>query len=170
VKDANGRFVKGQLAGIAVMETQVGWGAEYPLELRNGEWEYAIFTPDGQLNEKANYTGCFTCHKPHEKQDFVISLAKVEAVSTTAATKQGPTDITIAGFAFSPAKLAVAAGQRVTWTNGDDSPHQITFAGTQEWSPMLVKGATHAQAFSTSGNYEYSCGLHPRMKGTIEVK
>jgi hypothetical protein len=39
VKDANGRFVKGDLAGFTVMEKRAGWGTEYPAELRNGEWE-----------------------------------------------------------------------------------------------------------------------------------
>src|SRR6266545_4817069 len=43
-KDANGRFMRGDMAGIAVMEKQAGWGTEYPPDLRNGEWEYAIFT------------------------------------------------------------------------------------------------------------------------------
>jgi plastocyanin len=132
VKDADGRFVKADMVAIAVMEKQAGWGTEYPPDLRNGEWEYAIFTPDGKLNEKANYKGCFTCHKPHEKQDFVISLAKVAATTPAAVVmKSGPTDVNIAGFAFSPATLSIDTGQRVTWTNGDDSPHQITLARTR---------------------------------------
>jgi hypothetical protein len=76
VKDAAGRFAKGDMLALTVMEKRAGWGAEYPDELRNGEWEYAAFSPDGKLNEKANYKACFQCHKPHEKQDFVISLAR----------------------------------------------------------------------------------------------
>ncbi len=75
VKDPKGRFVKGDLIALTVMEKRAGFGTEYPPELRNGDWEYAAFNPAGVLNEKANYKGCFECHKPHEKQDFVISLA-----------------------------------------------------------------------------------------------
>src|SRR5262249_50284921 len=52
VKDANGRFIKGDLVGYAVMEKRTGWGAEYPEEKRNGEWEYQVFTPDRKVNEK----------------------------------------------------------------------------------------------------------------------
>src|SRR5262249_51795044 len=59
VKDAKGRFVKGDLVAHTVMEKRAGWGTEYPAELRNGEWEYAAFGPDGKLNEKANYKACF---------------------------------------------------------------------------------------------------------------
>lgn len=76
LKDANGRFVRGDMIAFTVMEKRTGWGTEYPPELRNGEWEYAAFSADGKLNEKANYKGCFQCHKPHERQDFVMSLAK----------------------------------------------------------------------------------------------
>src|SRR5262245_25051914 len=72
-KDANGRLIRGPLNRIVVMEKRAGWGAEYPAELRNGEWEYAIFDPDGKLRANANYTACFQCHKPKADQDFVFT-------------------------------------------------------------------------------------------------
>src|SRR5215470_2776270 len=67
VRDANGRFMKGDPVAVAVMEKRKGWGTEYPDDLRNGEWEYAAFSLDGNLNTQANYKACFQCHKPHEK-------------------------------------------------------------------------------------------------------
>jgi plastocyanin len=168
VKDAKGRFVKGDLIAHAVMEKRAGWGTEYPVEWRNGEWEFAAFGADGKLNDKANYKACFECHKPHEKQDFVISLAAVRGdVKSTAAPRP---DVTIAGFAFGPSKHAGTAGQPVTWLNTDDSPHQVTIVSTKERSPILTKGQSAVIAFNTAGTYEYICGLHPSMKGTIEVK
>ncbi len=173
VKDAKGRFVKGDLIAYAVMEKRPGWGAEYPDDLRNGEWEYAAFGPDGKLNEKANYKGCFQCHKPHEKIDFVISnpaLAGRSMVASAAPTASPGTPVSIMGFAFGPNKLSVAPGYAVTWTNGDDSPHQITFPRDQQRSPILVKGQSHSQTFATAGSYDYICGLHPSMKGSVEVK
>ena len=42
-KDANGRFIRGDLRQFAVMRKEKGWGADYPAEKRNGEWEYRIF-------------------------------------------------------------------------------------------------------------------------------
>jgi plastocyanin len=168
VKDAKGRFMKGDLIAHAVMEKRTGWGAEYPAEWRNGEWEYAAFGADGKLNEKANYKGCFECHKPHEKQDFVISLAALRGeVKSTAAPKA---DVTITGFAFGPNRHQGTVGQPVTWVNGDDSPHQITVVSTKERSPILTKGQSAVLAFNTAGTYEYICGLHPSMKGVVEVK
>ncbi len=172
VKDANGRFVKGDMVGVTVMEKRTGWGTEYPADLRNGEWEYAAFSADGKLNDKANYPGCFQCHKPHEKQDFVISLARLggKAPGGPVAMKTSPNDVGIAGFVFGPARLTIGSGQSVTWTNGDDSPHQVTLPKSQERSAVLLKGQSHTQAFAAPGVYEYICGLHPNMKGTVEVK
>jgi plastocyanin len=170
VKDAKGRFKKGDMIAVAVMEKRAGWGTEYPDELRNGEWEYAVFNPAGVLNEKANYKGCFQCHKPHEKQDFVISLAALRGEVSPAAAMGPKPDVNIVGFVFGPNKVTATVGQPVRWLNGDDSPHQITVTSTKERSPILTKGQSAVMAFNTAGNYDYICGLHPNMKGTVEVK
>ena len=168
VKTGGGRFVKGDLIAYTVMEKRAGWGVEYPPELRNGEWEYAAFGADGAFNDKANYKACFQCHKPHEAQDFVISLASLKG--GTGATGASA-DVKVAGFAFGPGKLTVAPNQRVTWVNDDESPHQVTVTtGTTTRGPVMTKGQSHSQAFATPGTYDYICGLHPSMKGQIEVK
>ena len=73
VKDANGRLIRGPLDRIVVMEKRTGWGAEYAPDLRNGDWEYARFRPDGTLGANVNYNACFQCHKPKGDQDFVFT-------------------------------------------------------------------------------------------------
>jgi len=170
VRGANGRFVKGDLVGFTVMEKRAGWGTEYPAEWRNGDWEYAAFNPAGVLNDKANYKGCFECHKPHEKMDYVISLAAIRAMGAAAASAAPRSDVSIMGFAFGPSKVTVDAGKPVTWVNGDESPHQIAITSTKARSPILIKGQSHAMTFASAGTYEYMCGLHPNMKGTVEVR
>jgi len=172
IKDANGRFVKGELVGFTVMEKRTGWGAEYPDDIRNGEWEYSAFTADQKFNDKANYKACFQCHKPHAKQDFVMSLARLagQAPGGPVVVKTSPNDVGISGFVFGPSKVTIGPGQYVTWTNTDDSPHQVTITQSQERSAVLLKGQSHTQAFAVAGVYEYVCGLHPSMKGTVEVK
>ena len=172
IKGPDGRFVKGDLVAYTVMEKRTGWGTEYPAEWRNGDWEYAAFGPDGKLNEKANYKACFECHKPHENTDFVISQTKLVAVaSPAAAPTPAAAVITIDGFKFGPAKLVVDKNMPIMWMNGDDSPHQVTVTtGSVTRSEVLPKGARHTQSFTTSGTYDYICGLHPSMKGQIEVK
>jgi len=80
-KDADGRFVKDRLVNVFVMEKRAGWGGDYPVEWRNGDWEYAAFLPGGKPNEKANagIQSCFACHKPKEAQDYVFSMPALAA-------------------------------------------------------------------------------------------
>jgi hypothetical protein len=82
-KDGNGRFIKTEeIAGIVVMEKRAGWGAEYPPDMRNGEWEYRVFKADGTVNDKAELKPCFTCHlQKVPNQDFVFSLDKLKAAA-----------------------------------------------------------------------------------------
>jgi plastocyanin len=176
VKDANGRYIKNQILAHTVMEKQKGWGADYPADWpRNGEWEYAVFTPDGQPNPKANANNkaCFTCHLPHAKQDFVISLAKLNNTfpSAQAAAKAKPAkgDVNIASFAFMPATVSAAAGKPVSFLNTDDTPHQITVANGPR-TAVFLRGQKASLTIDKAGEYAYICGLHPSMKGVIQVK
>jgi hypothetical protein len=79
VKDPNDRLVKGELDRIGVMEKRTGWGVEYLDDIRNGEWEYALFRPDGSRNEQASVKACFQCHKPKSAQDFVFMFEQLVA-------------------------------------------------------------------------------------------
>jgi plastocyanin len=172
-KDAKGRFVKDKLAAVTVMEKRKGWGAAVPEAWRNGDWQYASFTADGKPNEKANagIKACFECHKPHEKQDFVMSLSQLAGKFPTGpvAMKSGMHDVNISGFTFGPGVLKVAAGQPVTWTNTDDSPHQISLSEKPLRTAVLLKGHSASLTFDEAGTFGYICGLHPGMKGSVEV-
>ena len=78
-KDANGRFIKTNILAYTVMEKRAGWGAEYPDDVRNGEWEYQAFKADKTPNTAAKLSACFGCHKPLDaKQDFVFSYDKMK--------------------------------------------------------------------------------------------
>jgi len=178
LKDADGRFIKKDIIAHTVMEKRNGWGADYPADWpRNGEWEYAVFTADGQPNAKgnANNKACFTCHLPHVKQDFVISLAKLNntfpGTQTMVKGKKGDAtgDVNIASFAFLPAKITATAGKALTFFNSDDTPHQISVAGGPR-TAVFLRGQKASLTIDKPGEYNYICGLHPSMKGTIEVK
>ena len=178
LKDPNGRFIKKEILAHTVMQKEQGWGADYPSDWpRNGEWEYAVFTADGQPNPKgnANNKSCFTCHLPHAKQDFVISLAKLNGTfpteGQTLAKKGAPKggDVNIASFAFLPAKITAVAGKALTFFNSDDTPHQITVANGPR-TEVFLRGQKASLTIDKPGEYNYICGLHPSMKGVIEVK
>ena len=172
LKDANGRFVKGDLVSVNVMQKMAGWGADIPAAIRNGDWIYQTLRPDGTVNDKANLAACYQCHLPFAKDDYLTNLAKLQGTfpsQAAAVVKSGPADVTVAGFVFGPSTLKVSAGQAVTWTNNDDTPHQITVAGSNQRSEVMLKGQSATLKFDAAGNIAYICGLHPSMKGTIEV-
>jgi plastocyanin len=172
LRGADGRFQKGDLIAYTVMEKRTGWGTEYPDELRNGEWEYQAFGPDKKVNDKANLKACFQCHKPHAGQDYVISLARLNGIAPGAKVqaKSGPGVVAIADFLFGPEKVEIKAGEKITWTNTDDSPHQVTLTGKGTRTAVMLKGQSVDLLFDGPGVYDYICGLHPNMKGKVEVK
>lgn len=172
VKDANGRFIKDKLVAVNAMQKKAGWGEDIPASLRNGDWIYQSFAPDGKVNDKANLTSCYQCHLPFSKDDYLTNLAKLAGrfpTQAAAAPQAGPTQVGIAGFAFGPQTLAVKAGEKVTWTNVDDTPHQITVTGSGQRSEVMLKGQSATLQFDAEGNIAYICGLHPTMKGTLTV-
>lgn len=172
LKDANGRFIKDRLVAVNAMQKKAGWGEDIPAAIRNGDWIYQSFTPDGKVNEKANLAGCYQCHLPFAKDDYLTNLAKLAGKfpATAPVAPGGPADVVIRGFSFGPGALKVTAGQSVTWTNVDDSPHQISLVGSvKRRSELILKGQAATMQFDEAGNIAYVCGLHPGMKGTIEV-
>jgi plastocyanin len=172
LKDANGRFVKDKLVAVNSMQKKKGWGDDIPAAIRNGDWIYQSFTPDGQPNEKANLAACYQCHLPFARDDYLTNLAKLAGKfpsQVVAAATGGATEVAISGFSFGPATLKVSAGQRVTWVNADDTPHQISIVGGTQRSEVMLKGQSAALQFDAAGNIAYICGLHPTMKGSIEV-
>ncbi|MDO8617756.1 MAG: cupredoxin domain-containing protein [Candidatus Uhrbacteria bacterium] len=78
--------------------------------------------------------------------------------------------VTIKNFAFSPQVIAVNDGDTVMWVNADPVSHTSTFDGALLWdSGNLVPGASYKRVFHV-GTYQYHCGPHPNMKGTIIVR
>jgi aminopeptidase-like protein len=63
------------------MEKRIGWGAQYPPELRNGEWEFQEFTADKKANDNVNLAACFQCHKSQANNDFLFTVDKIKAAS-----------------------------------------------------------------------------------------
>lgn len=70
-KDAAGRLVKGNLMHVYVMGKEANWGGDAPEALRNGNWIYSAYKPDGSANTPIVNT-CRGCHTPLKKEDFVF--------------------------------------------------------------------------------------------------
>ncbi len=90
--------------------------------------------------------------------------ATVCAESTEAATAE----VTIAGSSFGPDPIQARVGETISWTNRDQVPHSAVIGSACRTS-TLRNGETGSLAFTEAGTYEYVCGIHPSMTGTVEI-
>jgi plastocyanin len=72
---------------------------------------------------------------------------------------------------FTPATLAVASGDTVTFAFGSVA-HNVFFdaaAGAPADIPGTVTNTRVGRVFAAAGRYTYSCHIHPEMHGTVVV-
>lgn len=79
VVGADGYFVADRLVAYAVMQRGAGWGQAIPEMLRNEDWHYAVFNPNGQARPGVNQADCLACHKPLDKQSYAFSYEPMKA-------------------------------------------------------------------------------------------
>lgn len=71
-KTADGKLVKGKLLKIFVMSKGDGWGDSVtPVELRNGDWVYSAYLPDGKTAAPDAPATCRACHLPLKDKDYM---------------------------------------------------------------------------------------------------
>jgi plastocyanin len=78
--------------------------------------------------------------------------------------------VTIQNLAYSPAKVTIKKGEKVTWTNKDNQDHTVNESAGVFTSGNIKPGKSYSYTFDKAGTYSYKCKHHPRMKGTVEVK
>ncbi|MEQ8823927.1 MAG: cytochrome P460 family protein [Filomicrobium sp.] len=74
IESSLGRRIRDKFAAVAVMEKGKGWGDKFPEELRNGDWDYAIFSPAGKRLVKKDLNACRSCHVPLKDTQYLFSL------------------------------------------------------------------------------------------------
>lgn len=80
IKGANGFYEAGALAVYSTMKTVDGWGEDIDPLYRNGDWNYALFTPDKKLKTKGfNQAKCLACHQPFDKSSYLFTLKQLQA-------------------------------------------------------------------------------------------
>ena len=80
---------------------------------------------------------------------------------------------------FVPTTTTIKRGTTVTWTNSDIVDHTVRWVagkasngsslGLPAASDMLHPGNTYSHTFDTPGAFDYRCGVHTVMQGTINV-
>jgi plastocyanin len=92
------------------------------------------------------------------------SVKQAEQPNTSA---PGDVKVKMMDYAFLPGSITIQQGTTVTWTNEDSASHSVVFADFQ--SPLLSTGETFSHTFDATGEYSYSCSIHPSMTGTVIV-
>jgi plastocyanin len=78
--------------------------------------------------------------------------------------------VRINGMRFEPANLTIRPGTTVTWVQDSTMPHSISGKSGSLRSNTLNRGQQFSYTFDQTGRFDYVCGLHPSMKGSIVVE
>jgi len=66
----DGKLVKDRIAKVFVMQKGPGYGAKVPADLKNGDWVFSSYDPQGgKIAEQFNT--CRGCHLPLASKDYV---------------------------------------------------------------------------------------------------
>ena len=101
-----------------------------------------------------------------EKGDDAGSGEVIEEEGAAMAEK---TSVIIKDFKFVPAEITVKKGAKVTWRNEDSAPHTVESNEGKYTSDNLEKTDEVIFTFNEVGKVDYHCGIHPSMKGSVNV-
>jgi cytochrome c553 len=75
----DGYYAADKLLFYTAMARAAGWGKDIPELLRNGDWNYAVFTTDKQHRAGVNQAECLACHKPLDNVSYTFTLKQLAA-------------------------------------------------------------------------------------------
>jgi plastocyanin len=192
VLDENGRYIPaaGAVPTVFVQRKEKGFGVDYGL-IRNGEWEYVAYHPDGTYSTPPSGTGsCAACHLTGgsgtaappsgvpvtassvnigEQWDFVFRpelFATPQFGGGSGAVPQG----VLQHYVFVPSTVHAQPGQVVTIYNSDQVLHHIVADdGSFDTGVMNPGGSFALKAGQPGTTISYHCTLHSRVKGKLIV-
>lgn len=92
--------------------------------------------------------------------------AAIAAAAPAPATRT----VTIENMVYSPARLVVHRGDRVTWVNKDLFPHTVSASGGAFDSGSIAAAGSWSYVASRGGDHAYGCKFHPSMHGELKVE
>jgi len=113
-----------------------------------------------------------------KKRNWILCVTTAIALALPALTPfenkvaAGPpsVDVKIDNFTFTPPTLTVKTGTQITWTNGDDIPHNVVSDDQSFKSKVLDTDEKFTFTASKPGPYSYFCSIHPKMTGKVVVE
>jgi cytochrome c553 len=77
VMGSDGFYVADKPLFYTAMGTGAGWGNDIPAPLRNGNWNYAVFTLDKKPRPGVNQAECLGCHQPLGAVSYTFTLKEL---------------------------------------------------------------------------------------------
>ena len=178
VLDENGRFIPVDLTTIFVMRKEKGFGEDYK-EIRNGEWEYVAYRPDGSISTPPSASGsCALCHLTGGSLNLSSISRNVGAqwdyvfrpdLYFSGGTGALPKGV-LQHYVFVPSTIHAQTGETVTVYNYDQLIHRIVADDGSFDTGVLIPGASFTVKATTPGTVvSYHCSLHSRVKGKVVV-
>jgi len=100
--------------------------------------------------------------------DNMIGMDNTTGMDGMEAAGGKTVEVSISSFAFNPESVTISTGDTVRWTNLDSANHTAT--GSTFDSGILQEGESYEFQFTDAGTYEYSCLIHPSMRGSVIVE
>jgi len=98
----------------------------------------------------------------------IVILMAALVLSFSGVATANTAQVLIKDFKFQPPQITIKKGDTITWTHPGPASHTVKFADSE--SPILKNGSTYSKTFDQAGTFDYSCGIHPYMKGTVIVQ
>ena len=173
------------LAGPGCMNNQRMSQGYYPYSPMGPQMAYGQRAPYSYYPAPAPQAGMMAA--PYNRpmtapQGMPAVVARPAAVATNAAqpapapasgasTPAGETvTVRIDGMRFDPQNITVKPGTTVTWVHGSRMPQTMSGNAEGMRSGTLYNGQQYSHTFNAAGSYNYSCGLHPSMTGSVVVE
>jgi plastocyanin len=191
ILDAKGRFMpNSNPPTIFVQRKERGFGADYGI-IRNGDWEYVAYRPDGSYSTPPSGTGsCAACHLQGasgtavapggapisantldvgEQWDYVFRPELFATPNFGGGSGAVPNGV-LQHYVFVPNTIHAQPGQVVTVYNYDQILHHIVADDNSFDTGVMSPGASFSVTAGSAGTaIFYHCTLHSRMKGKIVV-
>jgi plastocyanin len=100
---------------------------------------------------------------------FAFALGTVAIAFAIDASASDTPSIQIQKFAFAPKEITVTPGTKIVWTNNDETPHTIIAADKSFASKAMDTDDRFEFTFTSEGDFNYFCTLHPFMTGIVHV-
>lgn len=89
--------------------------------------------------------------------------------SASSAPAAAGATVALKNLKFSPDKVSVKVGEKVTWEWKENVLHNVTAKDGSFKSPNQTDG-TFSHTFTKAGSFDYECTLHSGMTGTVTVQ